>query len=491
MSTVPHASPSGETLPALAVSYLRVSTKEQAEKGGSSEGFSIPAQREVNRQKAADLGARIVREFVDAGESAKTADRDELQAMLAHIKTHQVHYVIVPKVNRLARNRADDVAIHEQIIAAGARLASVTENIDDTPSGALLHGVMSSIAESYSRNLATEVVKGLTQKVAQGGTPMLAPIGYLNVRSVDANGREQRTVKIDPDRARLITWAFEQYATGETTVVRLLQDVTARGLTAPPRGKKPERAISRNTMYRILENPYCAGVIRYKGALHPGSHEPIISQALFDKVQTMLVTKNVNHIRQTSHTHYLKGMLFCGVCGARMIQDFATNRHGTTYACFVCNGKAKETTGCTRRAVPVQLVERLVTDTYHSLTISEQDYRTVAERMHLAFDERNAGRASELADLAAQRAKLEAESEKLLAAHFADAISLDQLKRHQDRIRAGLADIDRRLAEHDQEFSGGRAFLDSSLRLLTDAHRMYDRSGGTRNALQTKPSTQD
>lgn len=42
---------------------------------------------------------------------------------------------------------------------------------------------MSSIAEFYSRNLATEVTKGLTQKVAQGrGTPMRAPIGYLNVR---------------------------------------------------------------------------------------------------------------------------------------------------------------------------------------------------------------------------------------------------------------------------------------------------------------------
>jgi DNA invertase Pin-like site-specific DNA recombinase len=200
----------------LAVSYLRVSTKEQAEKGGTGEGFSIRAQREANRKKAADLNARIVREFVDAGESAKTADRDELQAMLAFIKTHQVQYAIVHKVDRLARNRAGDVAIHEQIIAAGARLVSVTENIDDTPSGALLHGVMSSIAEFYSRNLATEVVKGLTQKVAQGGTPMLAPIGYLNVRTVDANGREQRTVQVDPERARLIVWAFEPYATGDT-----------------------------------------------------------------------------------------------------------------------------------------------------------------------------------------------------------------------------------------------------------------------------------
>ena len=77
----------------------------------------------------------------------------------------------------------------------------------------------------------------------------------------------------------------------------------------------------------------------------------------------------------------------------------------------------------------------------------------------------------------ANRAKLEAESDKLLAAHFADAIDLPTLKRHQDRIRAGLADVNRRLAEHDEHHTGGRAFLHDSLRLLTDAHHAYARSG--------------
>lgn len=51
----------------LAISYLRVSTREQAERGGTDEGFSIPAQGEANSRKADELGARVVREFVDAG----------------------------------------------------------------------------------------------------------------------------------------------------------------------------------------------------------------------------------------------------------------------------------------------------------------------------------------------------------------------------------------------------------------------------------------
>ena len=71
-----------ETPVMLAVSYLRVSTREQAERGGTEEGFSIPAQREANARKVDELGARIVREFIDAGESARSADRDGLQDML-------------------------------------------------------------------------------------------------------------------------------------------------------------------------------------------------------------------------------------------------------------------------------------------------------------------------------------------------------------------------------------------------------------------------
>ena len=73
----------GSMTPKYAVSYLRVSTRGQAERGGGhDEGFSIPAQREANKKKAATLGAIVGKEFVDRGASAKSADRPQLQAML-------------------------------------------------------------------------------------------------------------------------------------------------------------------------------------------------------------------------------------------------------------------------------------------------------------------------------------------------------------------------------------------------------------------------
>ena len=471
------ASDGGDAPVLLAVSYLRVSTREQAERGGTDEGFSIPAQRDANQRKADELGARIVHEFVDAGESARSADRDGLKELLAFIAASRVNFCIVHKLDRLARNRADDVAIHQALLSAGVTLVSATESIDQTPSGMLVHGIMSSIAEFYSRNLATEVSKGLSQKIAQGGTPMRAPIGYLNVRRTDDQGHEIRTVEVDPDRAPLIRWAFEHYAEGETSVTGLLRDLTARGLVTVPTPKRPSKPLGKNTLYKLLTNPYYAGVIRYKDALYPGAHEPLIEPALFDQVQSLLKARTAKQTRHVQHAHHLKGLLHCGTCGSRMLLDFATNPRGTTYAYYICSGRAAKKTICDRRAVPVAVAERLVADSYTSITISDQTYERLAAEVDAAFDTRMAGRDEEIADLMANRAKLEAESDKLLAAHFADAIDLPTLKRHQDRIRAGLADVNQRLAEHDEHHTGGRAFLHDSLRLLTDAHHVYARSG--------------
>ena len=56
--------------------------------------------------------------------------------------------------DRLARNRADDVQI-QLIEWAGARLVSVTENVDDTACGRLVRSIMADVADFYSANLAS------------------------------------------------------------------------------------------------------------------------------------------------------------------------------------------------------------------------------------------------------------------------------------------------------------------------------------------------
>ena len=135
-------------------------------------------------------------------------------------------------------------------------------------------------------------------------------------------------------------------------------------------------------------------------------------------------------------------------------------------------------TGIARRVHLVMRVRR---------PLHEAQYVGLAKKVEQAFDERFAARSDELAELAANRRRLEDESDKLLATHFADAIDLTTLKRHQDRIRAGLADIDRRIEnEHDQD-QGPRRQIAKALRLLIDCQRLYKSADahGKRLANQT------
>src|SRR4051812_18996689 len=143
-----------------AIIYLRVSTINQVNVDIDDEGFSIPAQREFCQHKANEIGAEVVEEYVDKGESARSADRPALQALLARIRERKdVHFLIVHKVDRLARSLQDSVTIQTMLTKHDVMLVSAAEHIDETPAGQLMHGMLASFAQYYSANLASEARK--------------------------------------------------------------------------------------------------------------------------------------------------------------------------------------------------------------------------------------------------------------------------------------------------------------------------------------------
>lgn len=456
----------------IAVSYPRVSSKKQAEKDGDPDGYSLPAQREANRRKAATLGAVVVEEFVERAESAKSADRPKLQEMLTYIREHKVDYVIVHKIDRLARNRADDVEISLAIKQAGAELVSATENIDETPNGMLLHGIMSAIAEYYSRNLAVEVTKGMTQKAKIGGTPGKAPLGYLNVRKINAHGADVRTVDVDPVRAPLITWAFHAYASGDWTLKALAAELEQRGLTTRPTPKTPARPIKYNSLHKILTTPYYKGIVVFSKAAYPGKHKPLIDEVTWAKVQEVL-SSHATGEKQREHPHYLKSSVFCGNCDSRLVITNAKNPSGTVYPYFICLGRHQKTTDCEQKAVLIAKVEQQVADYYRAVQLDPESrnqietmlrdemasYRTTAETQHK--------------QLSLQKDRLERERTSLLQAHYAGAVPLDLLKAEQDRIARSLAEITDRLTATNMEFEQFERALTSALDYATNCHRAY------------------
>jgi len=184
--------------------------------------------------------------------------------MLRDIKEIKPDYVFVHKIDRLARNREDDIAINLLLRKHGVKLISCTENVDDTPSGKLLYGLMAEIAQFYSANLAEEVMKGLLPKAEEGGTPFLAPLGYFNRRET-RGGVERSWVELDSERSDIIRWCMEQYATGEWSAIDLTLAARAKGLTNRPNRNRPAKPIGLTGMYHILQNPYYMGIVSYRG----------------------------------------------------------------------------------------------------------------------------------------------------------------------------------------------------------------------------------
>ncbi len=457
--------------PKRALLYLRVSTKEQAMRAGDAEGYSLPTQREACLRTAERLGADVVDEYLDKDTGTMVDKRPAMRDLLTRLSEAQdIDYVIVHKLDRLARNRFDDAQMTLTIEAAGATLVSCVEGIDQSPSGRLLQGMLASVNEYYSRNLSDEIKRKTLSKVKGGGTPHLAPIGYLNKREL-SGGRDERWVELDPERAPLIAWAFEAYATGDWSLSSLQAELTARGLTTRPTTKRPAKELHESLLQRVLVRPYYMGTVTFRGVEYEGSHPAIVSPEVFFKVQDVLKAHNTAGERSWKHEHYLKGTLFCADCSSRLCLDFATG-NGGRYAYFVCLGRKRKVV-CAQKALQADFVEEAIERHWRSVRIGEgrkTEIRGVLttdlelERQDAEADRRIQER---------QVQKLKDERQKLLDAYFATAIPLELLKSEQDRISRALAQAEQRLDSVTIAFDRVEQTITSAVAWADQLHMAY------------------
>jgi site-specific DNA recombinase len=461
-----------------AVLYLRVSSRDQLETDYDDDGLSIAGQRERCTQKATEHQAAIVDEYIERAESAKTNHRPALTAMLRRIKEQRdVDYVILWKVDRFARNRRDDANMLFEIELAGARLISATENIDQTPAGRLMHGMLASFAEYYSRNLANEVIKGATEKAKRGGTPNRAPLGYLNVREQLPKGGEVRTVVIDPKRGPIIVWAFETYATGLYSLADIAMLLEARGLCSRGSRRQAPQPLSLARVHELLSNTYYAGTVTYRGKQYEGRHPRLISQELFDQVQAVLQSHRQAGERDRKHQHCLKGTLRCGTCGYRLV--YSRNKgNGGTYEYFVCPRNQRGE--CPQGYQPVDLVEAAVEDHYATVALTETECDEVRRAIGEGLGERVASAQQEIDNAQGVLQQLKEEERKLLHMHYEDRISSELFDEEQTRLRRRREDAETLIASLNLRYDDVAATLDLALEIIgEDLHDLYRRGDDT------------
>ena len=460
-----NAKPAG---PLRAALYLRVSTKDQARRDGSAEGYSLPTQRLTGQAKAKELGAVVVEEYIDKDTGTRTDRRPAMQDLLERVVTAKdLDLVIVFKLDRWARNAREDLANDYLLERAGTELISCSEAIDRSNAGRMMHTVLAAQNEYQSRNSGDEIRRKRLIKIQEGGTPGPAPLGYKNVGD---GGR--RWVEVAPDDAALVRWCFEAYATGEWTIKSLLEEATDRGLRSKGGPNTPRKKLSPAALHRILRNPYYRGVVTFRGVEYEGKHQPIADTELWQQVQDLLDT-NRNGEKQREHHHYLKGSIFCGHCGARLCVTYSTGRNGTRYPYYFCVGRHQKRTTCMLTHRPIALVEEQIEAHYRLVQLTAKGLDVTAQVIEEDIAEQQDSVLAERQRQQQRLLQLDDERTKLMQAHYAEAVPLDLMKREQERISREIAATESAIAASDFTAEQIKKTITDAVAFASDCHRAY------------------
>ena len=160
----------------VVVAYVRVSTAAQSEKD-----LSIASQERLIRDYAESHIYHLLRIYSDEGESALSINRPGFQDMVAAAKQEPPPFskILVWKFSRFARNREDSIIFKGLLKRRGVEVVSISEPVDDTPTGKLLEGILETVDEFYSLNLAHESLRGMIENARRGfRNGGNAPYGY-------------------------------------------------------------------------------------------------------------------------------------------------------------------------------------------------------------------------------------------------------------------------------------------------------------------------
>ena len=272
-----------------------VYTRKSTEEGLEHEFNTLHAQREacaafILSQK--HEGWQLLPEFYDdGGYSGGNMERPGLKQLMADVESGRVDVIVVYKVDRLSRSLADFAKIVEVLDRVGASFVSVTQAFNTTTSmGRLTLNVLLSFAQ-FEREVTGERIRDKVAASKKKGMWMGGPVplGY---------DVKDRKLVLNPAEAATVRQIFERYA-ALGSGPQLVDELIDSGVRTKHRVLKDGRQIgglpfTLGPLSHMLNNPVYVGEVRHKGTNYPGQHEPIISQELWDGVQSSLARNRVN-----------------------------------------------------------------------------------------------------------------------------------------------------------------------------------------------------
>lgn len=283
--------------------YTRVSTTRQGE-----QGVSLQQQREAIERYASRCGLDVC-DWLEEQETAAKLGRPIFNKMLKRLRLGHAAGVIIHKIDRSARNLKDWADLG-QLIDQGVEVHFANEALDlNSRGGRLSADIQAVVASDFIRNLREETKKGIYGRLRQGLSPFPAPLGYLDRGPGKAKS-------VDPVAGPIVKEAFTLYSTGRFGIHALTDEVNRMGLRT-----RSGKHVGHNMIARILKKPFYAGVmhIQKTGESFLGVHEPLVSRALFERVQQILLGKRV--CGASKHDFLFRRLVRCASCNRSLIAE--------------------------------------------------------------------------------------------------------------------------------------------------------------------------
>lgn len=404
--------------------YFRLSQEDER----AGESVSIENQRAIVRKYAEEHGFTIHDEYIDDGVSGTTFDRPQVQRLLDDAKTGVINTIIVKDLSRFGRNYIEVGQYLDYVFPAfGIRFIAIQDNVDtaNRDSNAMeMMPIMNVFNEWHAANTRKKI-RAVRRSNALAGIYGASKASYGYMRDTD----KKHTPIVDEETAPNVVRIFELYASG-VSPRQIAEIFNSEGILAPSKyafeklgfkSKPTTRGIwNAAGINVILNNEIYLGhlpqlrstTVSYKNhkfylkdqsewAIVYNTHEPIISQELWDKVRAR--QKSVAHGRRIQTTGYvnpLSGFLFCADCGGKMKMNAKSYKGQKSYN-FNCGDHMRYGKRiCFSHYILAKDIEEIVLS----------DIRTMAQRIVLNEDEIRKDfvrRNAELEDKAIKSAKKE------------------------------------------------------------------------------------
>ncbi len=309
---------------------------------------SIDDQINYLNRLAKDRDLDVVEVFSES-KSAKAPGRLVFEKMLKFIESGKADGLLVWKLDRIARNPLDAGRVQWMLQSETIKEIVTSDGTHRPEDNAIVFALLTGMANQYSRDLSTNVKRGIKSKLEKGIWPNYAPIGYKN---------RNEKITIDKKKAHFVERAFVLYAVGNISLKDLASQLYEEGFRSRGGNK-----YHKSKLNEILRNTFYYGVMHMHGEYYLGKHEPLINKELFDRVQVVMSGKG--KAKRQTHDFVYRGFLKCEECGCALT---ATTKKGYVYY-YCTNGKGN----CDqhKKYLREEKIEKLLASTFDRLEFNE------------------------------------------------------------------------------------------------------------------------